>query len=97
MSKHSFSQLPVYDDDKIVGSISESEINNFISEGKNIEMLPKKQVGNLMGADFPKVDEDYPVEPITSLLKHSPAVMTTRKGKIVGIITRADLLKLIKR
>ncbi len=97
MRKHSFSQLPVYDDSKIVGSISESAINNYFSEGKDIEMLSKKQVGDLMEADFPKIDEDYPIEPITSLLKCSPAIMTTRKGKVVGIITRADLLKLIKR
>jgi len=96
MSKNGYSQLPVYDSDKVVGSISEEAINKYFSEGKDLELLSKKQLSDLMELEFPKVDESYPIGPITSLLRHSHAVLTTRKGEIVGIITRADLHKLIK-
>ena len=97
MRKNNYSQLPVYDDNEIVGSISEKDINNYISIGKDLELLPKKQVGSMMGNPFPQVEENFPVEPITHLLDHSHAVLTTKKGKVVGIITKADSLKLIRK
>jgi len=45
---------------------------------------------------FPQVDENSSYELIIDLLKYTQAVLTTRKGKIVGIITKANLRKLIK-
>jgi len=38
---------------------------------------------------------DTPVDVVTSLLSSSDAVLVSRKGMIVGIITRSDVLKLI--
>jgi predicted transcriptional regulator len=59
--------------------------------------LPNIQVKYIMSAEFPQIEETTPLEPVTYLLQYSPAVLTTRKGKVVGIITKADLFKLIIR
>jgi len=51
-------------------------------------------VGLLMTDAFPKVDENYPGDQILSLLRYSQAILTTRKRKVVGIITKSYLFKL---
>ena len=96
MHKYGFSQLPVFDDKKVIGSISEHVINDYLSKGHDIESLSKMQVYTIMDTSFPKINENYPIEAIASLLGYSHAVLTTQKGKVVGIITKADLIKLIK-
>jgi predicted transcriptional regulator len=95
MKNNDFSQIPVYEDENVIGSISLKVINKYISEEKDIDLLPNIKVYELMEPAFPVVDEDYPVEAVVFLLKYSPAVLTVKKGKILGIITNDDLLKLI--
>ena len=42
---------------------------------------------------FPVVDEHWPVERLTALLKReTPAVLVRLDGRIAGIVTRYDLL-----
>jgi len=95
MRNKGYSQLPVYNGDNIVGSITESIILNRVSEKKDFSSLSSMHVGRLMDSPFPQVDENTPVEPIKSLLKYYQAVLVVREDKIVGIITKADLLSLI--
>lgn len=38
------------------------------------------------------VAEDAPLSLLSNLLKYYPAVLVQRKGVVVGIITKADLL-----
>jgi predicted transcriptional regulator len=44
---------------------------------------------------FPQVGEDAPLSLISSLLQTYSAVLVARKGAVVGIITKADLLRII--
>jgi predicted transcriptional regulator len=44
---------------------------------------------------FPQVDEDVPLALISSLLQVYSAVLVTKKGMVVGIITKADLLRIL--
>jgi len=97
MIKNGYSQLPVYEGDTIAGSISEDNITNYISKGENLATLPNIQVKDIISAEFPQVEETTPLEPLSYLLRYYPAVLTTRKGKVVGMITKADLFKLIIR
>ena len=46
---------------------------------------------------LPTVSEDIPVEGIIPLLQQTQAVLTAKKGRITGIVTNADLLKLIQK
>ena len=97
MHKHGYSQLPVSDDHKkIVGSISEHTINDYLAKGHDIKSLSKMQISGIMDSAFPLVNENYPVELIASVLGYAHAVLTTRRGRVVGIITKSDLLKLIR-
>jgi predicted transcriptional regulator len=44
---------------------------------------------------FPQINEDAPLPLITSLLQAYSAVLVSKKGAIVGIITKADLLRML--
>jgi len=93
--ENGYSQLPVYDKERVAGSISENAVLNALSEKNNYSLPSTMKVGELMEPPFPQLDENTPIEPVKSLLQHYQAVLTSRKEKIVGIITRADLLKLV--
>ena len=95
MRNKGYSQLPVYDGDNVVGSITESTILKILSKKKNYSSISKMHVERFMDSPFPMVDENTPVEPVKSLLKHCQAVLVVRENRVVGIITKADLLSLI--
>jgi len=44
---------------------------------------------------FPQVAEDAPLPQISSLLQIYPAVLVATKGTVAGIITKADLLRML--
>ena len=60
---------------------------------KEIEEEP---VERIMDDVFPVINREIPLSAVTSLLQVSAAVLVTEKGKIIGIITKADLLKTSK-
>jgi len=95
MRQTGYSQLPVFDGVQHVGSITEYDILSRLQDGARMEDLSELVVGSIMSATFPIVNEDTPVDVVTSLLSSSDAVLVSRKGMIVGIITRSDVLKLI--
>jgi len=73
-------------------SVQEAVID-LVMGGKQNNSLREKLVSTVMGDPFPLVGEDAPVSLVASMLKIYPAVLVQRKGKIIGIITKADLLK----
>ena len=97
MEKYSFSQIPVYDGKQIIGSITDRTLATYISSGKDYNLILHMKAEDFMGPSFPKVDENTPVEIVGSLLNNSYAVITMNKGEPVGIISRADLAKVITK
>ena len=95
MKKYDYSQLPVVDRDRVVGSISERTILNQILSGKRPEELSSLKVEEVMERAFPQVDEDAPLSLVSHLLRRYQPVLVVRKGGLVGIVTKADLLKMI--
>jgi len=95
MKEHGYSQLPVFDKEHVVGSITEKTILGEILAGKDLSRVSMFSVGEIMDETFPQVGEDTPLSLISSLLQVYPAVLVSRKGKVVGIITKADLLKIL--
>lgn len=93
MTDHGYSQLPVFDGEHPVGSISEKTILNQILGGKDLTHLSMLAVEEIMDEAFPQVGEDAPLSMISSLLQVYPAVLISKLGKVVGIVTKADLLK----
>ena len=94
MRKNGFSQLPVMDVERPIGSISEGTLLDHLLASKKNESHAKV-VSEIMDEPFPQVGEDAPVSLITNLLKFYPAVLVQRKGNIVGIVTKADLLGIL--
>jgi len=95
MKNHGYSQLPVFDGKHSVGSISEKAILHQILEGKDLAQISAIATGDIMEEAFPQVAEDAPLSLISSLLQVYSAVLISRKGRVVGIITKADLLRMI--
>jgi predicted transcriptional regulator len=96
MQKNGFSQLPVWDENLPVGCITEKGITSYILERRDLRRLPELDVAQLMEDSLPQVSEETPIEAVTALLQHSPAVLTIKEGKATGIITKADLLKVFR-
>jgi predicted transcriptional regulator len=93
MRSHEYSQLPVFGGGQLVGSISEKTIIDRMANGRDREPVTGRSVGDVMEDAFPQVGDDAPISLITSMLKVYPAVIVSRKGKVAGIVTKADLLK----
>jgi len=58
------------------------------------------QISNLPTEDimeeaFPQVGEDAPLSLISSLLQTYQAVLVAKKGQVIGILTKADLLRML--
>jgi len=95
MKDHGYSQLPVFNRKQSVGSISEKAILHQILSGKDLEKISKLPAEDIMEEAFPQINEDAPLSLITSLLQTYSAVLVSKKGDVVGIITKADLLRML--
>jgi predicted transcriptional regulator len=95
MKSYGYSQLPVFDGKRSVGSVSEKTILNQILAGKDLAQITKLSIEDVMEEAFPQVDEDAPLSLISSLLQIYSAVLVSKKGTAVGIITKADLLRIL--
>lgn len=90
-----YSQLPVLKGDIPVGSISERGILELLRQGSTMEELGQSVISKVMDESYPVVSNSTPVSSVTSLMSSSGAVLVSKKGKIIGLITSADILKLI--
>jgi len=92
MMKHAISQLPVLEAGKIIGTITEDSIVRNLST-----TLAEETAERIMQAPLPSVPESTNISMIQPLLQDHPAVLVVRRGEIVGIIARSDLLKVISK
>ena len=90
MSLHDVSQLPVMDQDNCVGSVSDWSLSaKSLDNTKLLDLT----VSEVMDPPFPIVDAVQAVDAVSKLLsKSSPAVLVRTGGRIVGIVTRSDML-----
>jgi len=91
MNELGLTQLPVLEDGKPVGSVRE---NRALSQVVKNRDLLEASVSEVMEASFPIVDVDASSNEVTRRLQSSPAVLVEEYGRIVGIITRHDVLDL---
>jgi len=92
MMRYAISQLPVLEGSKIVGTITEDSIVRNLSPA-----IADEAVERIMQAPLPNVPDETSVSMIQPLLQDHPAVLVVRRGEIVGIIARSDLLKVISK
>jgi cystathionine beta-synthase len=89
MTKQGLSQLPVIEEGKSVGSLRENRIMAQLLDNRD---WMEKPVGEVMDAPFPVVNEEVEVERAVMYLKDSPAILIEEYGRIVGILTRYDVI-----
>ena len=95
MRRKGISQIPVIDNGVIIGSLSEEAIIDSVAHGKSVEDISLIPVKDIMSDAFPLIDESAPISMISLLLEYNSALLVSRKGRPIGIITKADLLKLM--
>ena len=92
MVETDYSQFPVLRKGVVVGSVTERTVNRAILEW-GLEEAVSRGVGGLMETPFPVLDEGTSVRSVIPLLQDSQAVLTTRGGIIIGIMTNSDVGK----
>ena len=85
--------MPVFSGDEVVGTIYDSEIlKGVLGDAATLD----RPVESLMSESLPVVRSDQPVDDVTRLLAaRNPAVLVREEGRVVGILTRFDMLQFI--
>jgi cystathionine beta-synthase len=93
MSENAVTQLPVLENNLSVGSLRESRVLTKLLGNRDLLEAP---VSEVMEESFPVVEVDTNLNEIRRKLQKSPAVLIEDFKRIIGIITRSDLLELGK-
>jgi len=93
MSSHNVSQLPVVLGDNCVGSVSERDLMMRVLEDQSVLDLSLESV---MAEPYPALDEAVDSQEAKRLLTGGAhAVLVRSNGKLDGILTRYDLVRLL--
>ncbi|MCZ7397698.1 MAG: CBS domain-containing protein [Candidatus Methanoperedens sp.] len=95
MEEHSFSQMPVIDNGVPVGSISTDQIVHSMTD-QDIKKVSHIPVKNIMGESFPTVSPMTDANTVSRVFEQHPAVLVLEKGKVVGMVTRHDIMKMLR-
>jgi cystathionine beta-synthase len=91
MDELGLTQIPVLDEGRAVGALRENRVLAKVVRDRELLNTP---VSEVMESSFPTVDVDASSNEVTRRLQASPAVLVEEYGRIVGIITRHDVLDL---
>ena len=91
MSTWDVSQIPVIEKDECIGSLIESTL---MTRALAQPALLDRPVREVMDAPFPVVDADVPADRLAPMLtRESPAALVRKDGKLIGIVSRYDVLQ----
>jgi cystathionine beta-synthase len=91
MSTWGVSQIPVLDDGQSVGGLIEGSL---MTRALAQPALLDRPVREVMEAPFPVVDATFPTDRLGPMLtRESPAALVQRDGKLIGIVSRYDVLQ----
>lgn len=97
MEKYGISQIPVLKEGNVVGTIHESTLLRHFLKTKNPASLFNKPVYEIMDEALPIVSPSTSISDILALLSgDKPAVLVMNGGKLLGIITKIDVISAIK-
>jgi cystathionine beta-synthase len=91
MDELGLTQIPVLEEGRSVGSLRESRVLAKVVRNRDLLNAP---INEVMESGFPTVDVDASSKEVTRRLQTSPAVLVEEYGRIMGIITRHDVLDL---
>jgi cystathionine beta-synthase len=97
LQAYDISQAPVARDDStgvsaFVGSVREAMLlDRLFRDPDSLQA----DVAEVMGAPFPILEFDAPLEQAFADLQNGPAVVVAKQGEVLGVLTRADLLEFL--
>jgi predicted transcriptional regulator len=99
MMKGRFTQLPVMVGEKVIGALTDDRLRDYTIEAtknrtKSYEEVMRTRIDEMMGEPFPILSEDTPIDVASLHLQREEAILISRKGAIIGILTSADFLNL---
>ena len=89
LHNHAISQLPVIENDKILGMVYE---HNILEKSADKEFKEMRAADIMAGAP-PIICTKTRVSAMVPLLKHYPSILVAEKGKPKGIISKSDVLR----
>jgi predicted transcriptional regulator len=89
MENGAYSQLPVVDQGRLVGSLSESALLRALAQPN----AHRVRVREVLEPQYPVLDEGFPADLLPPLLGRCPAILVARRGDLQGIVTKADLIR----
>ncbi|MDE3058260.1 MAG: cystathionine beta-synthase [Bacteroidota bacterium] len=95
IKKHNVSQLPVVENGKCVGSITEQNLLTAVLENSS---TVDAAVASVMESPLPEVHMNEEIHKAIELLaKKAPAVLVSDGTKAIGIVTRLDVVEHLSR
>ena len=99
LQEHGISQAPVVreestDVSQLVGSIRDRELLELVFRDPD---ALQSDVAEAMAPPIPMVEWDAPVEMAFAELERTPALVVTKAGQALGVLTRSDLLEFLAR
>jgi cystathionine beta-synthase len=93
MRNSDFSQLPVLDNDKLIGTINENDILNYCGENKDGF---SHSIDRAMSDNLHKIDCKSSIDDLSSILNKDSFAMIMEGETFIGIVTKVDLLAYLK-
>jgi cystathionine beta-synthase len=91
MSTWGVSQIPVVDDGESVGGLIEGTL---MARALGQPALLDQPVREVMEAPFPEVEATTPTDRVGAILtRESPAALVRKDGRLIGIVSRYDVLQ----
>ena len=87
MKKFNISQMPVINDHKSIGLVSEAIVLEGILNKKG------KKISDIMTDSPPVVPLSTSADAILNLLQFAPMILVSDDGKLKGVITKADVIE----
>lgn len=95
MKKNAVSQLPVMEDGRNLGTISEKDVLDRLNDAHDLNEVSALMVSEAMTEAMPTLRDDTPFKAVSALLEHNTGALVVKGGKIVGIVTKSDLLNAV--
>lgn len=90
LRRHDISQIPVIEDGKVVGCIRELTAARLLHQRSDPRQVPVREI---MARPMPTVDEHVDLDEVYRLLSSgNSGVVVLKSGKIVGVVSRIDLI-----
>jgi cystathionine beta-synthase len=94
MKAHGISQLPIVESGKLVGALAEVDLLRYLVSG---EYSLDSPIGPLIESEYATVTPETKIELVQNLLSDARMAIVVDEEKIVGIVTKIDLIDYLAR